>query len=163
MKLRYRNIVAVVAMHALVMAVLAHGQAQQITITISSPQAEVKTGAPVLLHIVLANLSGKEVRVFRNPGYRNAERFYSISASDSGGNARPATSYGDAILNKSAHAGSKIQSTIKPGEKLEEDATISDIFDMKEAETYRVVVKRPNPLNPSVSISSNEISIAVTD
>lgn len=162
MNLPFRNIVAI-AMQAFIMAVFAHGQAQQITITISSPQAEVKAGAPVPLHIVLANLTGKEVRAFRNPGYKNAERFYSISVSDSGGNVRPTTSYGDAILNKGAQAGSKIQAMIGPGQKLEEDATVSDIFDMKEVGIYKVVVKRPSPLNPRVIIQSNEIEITVSN
>jgi hypothetical protein len=162
MKLWNRNVLTI-AVLGFNMAAFAFGQAQQITITISTPQIEVSAGTPVHLHIVLTNLSQQDISVFRNPGHRNPERFYSISVSDNEGKAWPTTSYGNAILNKGSHAGSKIRTTIKPGEKLEEEATISDIFDMKSAGTYKVVVKRQSPLDPNVLIESNEISITVTD
>jgi hypothetical protein len=123
----------------------------------------VKAGAPIPLHIVLVNLSQQDISVFRSPGHGHAELFYTVTVSDSEGNVLPTTSYGDAILNKGARSVSKILTTIKPGEKLEEDATISDLFDMKSAGTYKVVVKRPSPLDLNVLIQSNEISITVTD
>ena len=58
---------------------------------------------------------------------------------------------------------SRLMVILKPGEKLEEDSTISDIFDMKSAGTYKVIVTRPSPLEHNVILKSNEISITVTN
>lgn len=161
MKLWHRNLAAI-AIQAFIVTALACGQqTQQVTIIISSPQTEIKAGNPVLLHIILANLSKHDISVFRAPGYKHAELFYSISACDSDGNAPPATSYGDAILHRGARPISKIMTTIKPGEKLEEDAALSEIFDMKAAGTYRIIVKRPSPLDPAVLLKSNTLTISV--
>ena len=144
-------------------AAAVRGQAQRITITISAPQTEVEIGAPVLLHIVLANLSRQDIYVYKAPGAGNAEIYYSISVFDIEGNARPTTTYGNAILNGGGRIGSRIGVMLKPGEKLEQDATISNLYDMKSVGVYRVIVKRPNPLDPTITLKSNEISITVTN
>jgi len=161
MKLRFRNVV-LIALQALVLAAVAPGQTQQVTITISAPQAEVKAGAPVLLHIVMTNLSRQDIYVPKNAARARAERYYLISVFDSEGNAPTTTQYGKAIRYPGAEAMSRLMVILKPGEKLEEDSTISDIFDMKSAGTYKVIVTRPSPLEHNVILKSNEISITVT-
>jgi alpha-glucosidase len=52
--------VVFIAAQVFVLAAIAHGQAQPITITVSAPQTEVKTDTPVLLHILMTNLSRLE-------------------------------------------------------------------------------------------------------
>jgi hypothetical protein len=162
MKLWFRNVVFI-AVLAFVFAAVARGQAQQVTITISAPQAEVKIGAPVILHIVMTNLSQQVIYV---PRYARVygERFNIISVLDSEGNAPPTTQYGKAIRYPGANSMSgRMMVVLKPGEKLEEDSTISNVFDMKSAGTYKVSVTRPCPLDGNVTLKSNEISITVTD
>ena len=162
MKLRFRNVV-LVAVQALVLAAVARGQAQQVTITISAPQAEVKVGAPILLHFVMTNLSQQVIYVGRDAA-RHGERYNIISVLDSEGNAAPTTQYGKAIRYPGAEVmGSRIMVILQPGEKLEEDSTISDVFDMKSVGTYKVSVTRPSPLEDNVILKSNEISITVTN
>lgn len=159
MKISFRNAV-LIAMQAFVLAAVVCGQEQPITITISAPQAEAKAGAPVLLHVVLANLSRQDITVFKSPGWGSAERYYFVSVTDSEGNV---TTHGDYILKKEGRAGSRIMVTLKPGDKLEEDATITDMFEKKPAGAYKIVVKRPSPLDPDAVIQSNEITITVVN
>lgn len=163
MKLWSRNAI-LIAVQCFVVAAVACGQAQKVTITISAPQAEVKVGAPILLHIVMTNLSQQVIYVPRGAtGRVRGERYNFISVSDSQGNAPPTTQYGKAIRYPGAEAMSRLMVILKPGEKLEEDSTISDIFDMKSAGTYKVIVTRPSPLEDNVILKSNEISITVTN
>jgi hypothetical protein len=162
MKLWSRNAI-LIAVQCFVVAAVACGQAQKVTITISAPQAEVKVGAPILLHIVMTNLSQQDIYVPKNAARARAERYYFISVFDSEGNAPPTTQYGKAIRYPGAEAMSRLMVILKPGEKLEEDSTISDIFDMKSAGTYKVIVTRPSPLEDNVILKSNEISITVTN
>ena len=162
MKLWSRNAI-LIAVQCFVVAAVACGQAQKVTITISAPQAEVKVGAPILLHIVMTNLSRQDIYVPKNAARARAERYYFISVFDSEGNAPPTTQYGKAIRYPGAEAMSRLMVILKPGEKLEEDSTISDIFDMKSAGTYKVIVTRPSPLEDNVILKSNEISITVTN
>ena len=159
MKHLFRNLV-LIAVQVFVMAAVVRGQTQPITITISTSQTVVKAGAPVLLHIVLANLSQQSITVFKSPGWGSAQQHYFISVSDSVGNE---TSNGDYILKKEGRAGSRIMVTLKPGDQLEEDATISKMFDLKSSGIYQIFVKRQSPLDPDVFIQSNLISITVTD
>jgi hypothetical protein len=136
---------------------------QPFNITVSAEKSEVKSGDDVGINIVMTNLSQRDFSVFRSPGHGHAELFYTISVFDNEGKARPITTYGDGILNKGARSVSRILTKIMPGEKLEEDTTISDLFDMKSAGTYKVIVKRRSPIDPNIFIQSNEISITVTD
>ncbi len=158
--MKRRNVFLTI-MQTFLLAIFAHAQARQVTITISTSQTEVKAGVPVNLEIVLANLSQQDIHIFRAPGHEHAELFYSISVCRGDGSAAPMTTYDDAINNRGARPISKIMTTIKPGEKLKEYATISDIFDMTVAGKYEIVVKRPDPLDPRVLIRSNRISIDV--
>ena len=133
---------------------------QPFNLKISTSQTVVKSGAPVLLHIVLTNLSQQNITVFKSPGWGSAQRHYFISVTDSVGNE---TSSGDYILKKEGRSGSRIMVTLKPGDQLEEDATISKMFDLKSSGLYQVFVKRQSPLDPDVFIQSNVISMTVTD
>jgi hypothetical protein len=151
---------------AVLQAVLVCGTAlplssQQPSISIESKNPVVGAGQPIQVHIVLKNTTDRQFTVFRSIGGSRGELHYSISVIDPDGNPATRTAYGTAVQKNQVFPLSRIMKTILPGEDVDENVDISRLFEMGAGGEYSVQVTRASPLNPSVILKSNRLSITV--
>lgn len=58
-------------------------------------------------------------------------------------------------------SGSKIMKHLAPGKDVDKYVTISHMFDMTQTGTYAIQASRASPLDPTVMLKSNTLTISV--
>ena len=142
----------------------AHPQGpQQPTISIESKSPIVKLGHPIQIHIVLKNTTNREFTVFRSTGGASGEQYYSVSVIGPDGKPAALTEYG-AAMEKNRHQIvplSRKMVTVAPSASVDDNVTVSKMFNMTAAGTYVVQVSRPSPFDRSIILKSNTLAIKV--
>jgi len=140
---------------------LNQGSGARFSITISTAETNVQSGAKVPLNVKLTNTSDREFRIGTSIGLR-AERDFQIDVIDDHGHSAPRTAYGDKIDGKAGlFSGSRGSHLLKPGDSLVENAELSRIFDPMKPGNYMVRATRTDQLN-AVVVTSNSIILTVS-
>jgi hypothetical protein len=140
----------------------ADAQAQPFTLEISAPSTTLKMGAPIRVHVVLTNTSGKAILLSQSPNRSQAELTYKVTVVDASGASVPETKYG-AAAHHGGIGGSEQMKALSPGEKLEQDTLIDRQFQFTSPGTYSVQLARAVSDDPSDGyVSSNKIEITLT-
>jgi hypothetical protein len=161
-----RNICLAIAAIAVVPGLLAAAgnSSQPFTITISAPQATIKVGDPVRIHVVFTNVSNQESNLQTMFG---AECDYIIHIQDKNG----------LHTHEPDCSGSSVSTHRKPGMKLEYDADLSKIlqydskvgdmvktFDFTWPGEYVIQLSRHISDDPDKEVvKSNNLTITVTE
>ena len=142
----------------------AHPQGpQQPTISIESKNPTVELGQPIQIHVVFKNTTERQFTVFRSTGGGSGELYYSVSVIGPDGKPAALTEYG-AAMEKNRHQIvplSRKMVTVAPSASVDDNVTVSKMFSMTAAGTYVVQVSRASPLNPTVTLKSNKLTINV--
>ena len=136
---------------------------QQPTISIDSKSPTVKLGHPIQLHIVLKNTTDREFTVFRSTGGGSGEEYYSVSVVGPDGNSAAPTEYGAAMETNRGQLPilSRKMVTVALDASVDDNVTVSKMFNMTAEGTYVVHVSRPSPFDPAVILKSNTLAIKV--
>ncbi len=137
---------------------------QPFTITISAYKDTVRIGEETRLHVVLANISDQSLVFRRSVSPITAEHHYTVLVHDKRGKNTQETEYGrHTRLHQLIGSDSAI--LLKPGEKLEEDAILSDVFDLTSPGEYEIQFLRPVSEDPNEKeiVKSNTITITVIE
>ena len=136
---------------------------QNPTIAIESRNATVESGQAVQVHIALENTTSQEFTIFRSTGGGSGELYCSISVIGPDGHPAASTEYG-AALEKNRHAINPLSRKmvhVAPGETVDDNVTVSKMFNMAAPGTYLVQVSRSSPFDPAVILKSNTLEIDV--
>lgn len=144
-----------------------------ISVHIACPQEEVKSGSQIKLIVVATNLSHDDVDVYKAAVDGEAEDANAIEVRDESGKLMPR------IDVRSFNTGGKIHTlpkkmrvnrvgvVLKPGEKLEDFAILSNLFDLSKPGRYTVTVqgeRRSDDPNSGMTLiydKSNVLNITV--
>jgi len=125
------------------------------SISIDTREPSVKAGSPIRVHIVLANISGKNVGLSVVPGVFP----YEIDVRDSDGVLVPETDYGRKMRGRqNGYTLAEHTLLLKPGERQEVDCTVSEWNDLSKPGIYVIQVQRED--HPS--IKSNKLTVTIT-
>ncbi len=130
------------------------------TITISAP-ANVNVGEEVRVRIIFTNVSDKPYFYTVSAKPSEAEYEYIIKAWSADGKEAPETDYGRRIRLGEFILPGRAGGAVDPGEKVEEDSTISKLFDLSTPGKYEIEVDRPVYDDPKWIVKSHRISITV--
>ena len=136
---------------------------QQPTIAIESKNITVASGQPIQIHIVLNNTTDRSFTVFRSGGGASGEQYYSVSVIGPDGDPAALTEYG-AAMEKNRHQIVPLYRkmvTVAPSASVDDNVTVSKMFNMTAAGTYVVQVSRPSPFDRSIILKSNTLAIKV--
>jgi len=136
-------------------------QSQRPTILISSSKSDFKEGDPVKIHVILFNQTSEPFSVFKSVGEAHAELYYVLRVTAPSGKEAPLTPYGKAVQQREVMAISRIREFVKPGDSVGDNIDVSRMVDMSKTGTYRIQVRRPNPLSPKSDLESNTLTITV--
>ncbi len=144
---------------------------QPFSIAISTATPVIKVGSELRVAIKLTNTTDHTITSERTVSSQTAEFSYSIEVFDSSGKSPPETAYflcyhfigGDAT-HVCARIASFIQFPLKPGESLDDEALITNLYDLHIPGKYLIQVSRSDFDNPnSKAIKSNILAVTVTD
>ena len=137
--------------------------AQLPTISIQPMKPAFESGQPIQVHIVLENTTDREFTVFRSTGGASGEQYYSVRVIGPDGNSPAPTEYGAAMEKNRDQIVplSRKMVPLAPGAFVDDNVTISRMFDMAAAGTYVVQVSRPSPFDRSIILKSNTLAIKV--
>jgi hypothetical protein len=86
-----------------------------------------------------------------------------INVYDSEGKSPQSTPYGKSVRAKEFLPVSRIFKTLKPNESIEEDSVVSDLYNLHSSGQYSIQVERADPLDPKITLKSNEITVTVSN
>jgi hypothetical protein len=140
-----------------------------ISLTLSSAQNSVKAGSPILVKVVMTNISGHGIGITEETHGRD----YHIEVRDEKGKLPPDTKLGSVwngnhpvvhpeLLSPSDLSGNLISGTMPAGEKQNTGLDVSRFYDMSQPGKYSIQVQRADPENPSIVVKSNTITVTVT-
>jgi hypothetical protein len=145
--------------------------ASDLSLTIRLQENTVKVGAFVTLEITVKNTSDRESYVGAIVG--SAEAGYDVTVVDGEGKAAMETSYGRKIHGKEPKGNltdlhSERVELLKPGETLQEQIHLSEIYDFTHPGKYTVQVSRriatndAHGKNVEKTVKSNSVTLTVT-
>lgn len=133
------------------------------SLTISTPDQVVKSGAEVKLKVAFANNTAQPLHYATGAPGRNGGPGFDIDIHDSQGKRISETPYGLKIQGKARHrpfAGSVFAATVQPGDTVELEVLLSREYDISEPGKYTVQATEKGP-NPQQG-KSNIVTITVT-
>ena len=136
---------------------------RQPSISIEAEKPTFELGQPIQIHIVLKNTTERQFTVFRSTGGGSGELYYSASVIGPDGKPAALTEYG-AAMEKNRHQIvplSRKMVTVAPSASVDDNLTVSKMFNMTAAGTYVVQVSRPSPFDRSILLKSNTLAIKV--
>ena len=136
---------------------------RQPSISIEAEKPTFELGQPMQIHIVLKNTTERQFTVFRSTGGGSGELYYSVSVIGPDGKPAAFTEYGAAMEKNRGQLPilSRKMVTVAPDASVDDNVTVSKMFNMAPAGTYVVQVSRASPLNPTVTLKSNKLTINV--
>ncbi len=136
---------------------------QQPSISIEARKPTFELGQPIQIHIILKNTTDRQFTVFRSTGGASGELYYSVSVIGPDGNSAASTEYGAAMEKNRDQIVplSRKMVTVAPGASVDDNVTVSKMFNMTAAGTYVVQVSRPSPFDRSIILKSNTLAIKV--
>ena len=128
------------------------------SLTIAGPEAPIKNGSKINVHVRLTNTSVHEITLFDT----NRDCDYRVEVSINGNPARE-TEYKRALrCDETMILERNVLVTLKPQQSTEDNIMISNLYDMTTPGTYLVRVMREIPKNLGRgTVQSNSITIAV--
>jgi hypothetical protein len=136
---------------------------RQPSISIEARKPAFELGQPIQIHVVLKNITNRQFTVFRSTGGASGEQYYSVSVIGPDGKPATLTEYGAAMERNRDQIVplSRKMVHVAPGGDADDNVTISGMFNITAAGTYVVQVSRRSPLNPTVTLKSNKLTINI--
>lgn len=153
-----RKILGLAILPSLIIATIVAAQTSKpaFTLTISTPQTTVKSGADVPLNIEMKNTSGQGI--FYGMPLGQKQSMYKLTVVDAAGTAVAMNP--DATVRDGPRAGSIFSAALRPGESLKTQQTLSKEFDLGRPGTYTVQAQRYDGTS-GITVKSNTITVTV--
>jgi hypothetical protein len=136
-------------------------------ITISTRASTVKQDNPIVITIVITNITKYDIQLAASKSSDEAEFDSVIDVWDSSGAPPAKTKFGKFIAGESddhisVPALSNVGYVLHPGEQLIETAQVDKIYQMTTPGTYSIRVERGWSLRPQLFVRSNTVTVTVT-
>ncbi|MGO9096739.1 MAG: hypothetical protein ACLQGV_16155 [Bryobacteraceae bacterium] len=136
-------------------------------ITINAPQTALKTNSEVRVGISLRDISNHEIYFSQPPGVGLRLSDGDIEVRDDKGNLMPSIKSQQTIQTKDLLGptfsyGSYVCVSLKPGETLQGEIVVSELFDLHRSGKYTIQVKRTDAATKT-AVKSNIIALTLTE
>jgi hypothetical protein len=161
--------------HFVLVSVLLAGGTQAVpkpqapfSIAISPLQQSIAAGTEVKVEIALKNISNREIYLSKSNGRSQAEFVFVVEAHNDAGEPAPETEYQRRVMRRETTKRnvlfwSEIILNLKPGEILQDEAIVSNLYDLSRPGRYLIQVSRRVSDNPKDGVvKSNIIAVTVT-
>lgn len=145
------------------------GKSVAIFLTLRAVHDSVKAGTPVLVKIILKNISSQDIELARE----NRGRDSRLEVRETSGKLAPDTALGSIwnghVANPSSPEvpfqdleGNLVFGTLKPGGTDTREVDAAKFYEMTQPGKYTIQTQRRDPRNPSLIVKSHAIAVTVT-
>jgi hypothetical protein len=137
---------------------------QPFIVTIQTAQSVVKVGSQIRVEVILTNTSGRDLGFTKSVGDETAESNYLINVSDGHGKPVAETAHHRRVRAENSlpvtHSNQIV--TLKPGERLKEQAILNNLYDIGRPGRYVIMAQRDVPQEQGKGVvKSNAVTITV--
>jgi hypothetical protein len=133
------------------------GSQPSFSVTIKAVHDTVQAKAPLMLEVVTANISDRDLTLWQRTAPDLAGWVYSADVRDESGNIPPSTAWGRRPMGE----GSEALLNLKPGQTNTDIIDITQLYDFSQPGTYTIQVQRNDDEN-NLAIKSNTIKVIIT-